>query len=131
MTNEIGSRAWFQQYLDAFNEARPDDYGAYYHEDLEFLGRAFTLTGRKAVVDHYKMIRTRIDEHIGLETFVGSPEVCAAEIITTLDPSVDWPDFPTGPLEVGVRKQSINFLFYHIEDGKFRRIRAAGFRHIS
>ena len=131
MAGEIGSREWFEGYLTAFNDARYEEYSAYYHEDVEFLGRAATKTGRQAIVDHYRMIRARIDEHIELLTFVGSPQVIAAEIVTTLDPLEDWPDFPTGPLQAGVRRQSINFLFYDIEDGQFRRIRAAGFRQLS
>jgi len=131
VVGEVGSREWFDRYLTAFNEARFEDYAAYYREDVKFLGRAATLTGRQAIVDHYKMIRSRIDEHIEVLTFVGSPEVVAAEIATTLDPLVDWPDFPTGALKAGVRRQSINFIFYDIVDGQFSRIRSAGFRRLS
>ena len=54
----------------------------------------------------------------------------AAEIRTTLVPLEDWPDFPTGPVVKGEKRESINFAFYDIADGRFTRIRSARFRQL-
>ena len=129
-SGEPGTRPWFEAYLEAFNSADFAGFGAFYHPRVEFEGRAARLTGRDAVLDFYRMVRARVAEHVELVTFVGSPRYCAAEIVTTLDPLEDWPDFPTGALHAGVRRQSVNFAFYDIADGQFTRIRSAGYRRI-
>lgn len=123
-------RAWFQAYIDAFNRSDFDGFGAYYADDVQFHGQAATLSGRAAVLDFYRGVKARIDEQIDLLSFVGSEAGIAAEICTTLVPLADWPDFPTGPLTKGQRRQSINFAFYDIVDGKFTRIRSARYKRI-
>lgn len=131
MNDSPGSREWFETYLAAFNRADFEAFGAYYHDDVAFFGRAATLTGRAAVLDFYRMVRGRIDEHIELVSFLGSPDRCAAEIITNLMPLQDWPDFPAGPLRQGELRRSVNFIFYDLVDGRFSRIRSAGFQRLA
>ncbi|BAK65620.1 hypothetical protein SLG_09450 [Sphingobium sp. SYK-6] len=123
-------RAWFEAYLAAFNRGDFEGFGAYYADDVQFFGQAATLTGRAAVLDFYRGVRARLDETVDLLSFVGSETMAAAEIRTTLVAREDWPDFPTGPLTKGARRQSINFAFYDIADGRFTRIRSARFRRI-
>ena len=131
MSAEPGRQTWFEAYLAVFNRADFAAFGAYYHDDVAFFGRAATLTGREAVLDFYRMVRSRIDEHIELVGFLGSEERCAAEIITNLTPLEDWPDFPSAPLRQGELRRSINFVFYDLLDGRFRRIRSAGFQRLA
>ncbi|MBC2776018.1 nuclear transport factor 2 family protein [Parasphingopyxis marina] len=126
-----GSRAWFEAYLAAFNGDDFDGFGAYYADDVAFHGRAATLTGRNAILDFYRGVKERLEENLELLTFVGSPDRVAVEVRTTLRPYEDWLDFPTGPLKAGELRQSINFAFYDIADGKFTRIRSAGFARIA
>lgn len=126
-----GTRAWLDAYLAAFNAADFARFGAYYHDDVEFHGRAAQLTGREAVLGFYRRVRGRIDEHIELVDFLGSPTRCAVEIVTSLTPLEDWPDFPTGPLRRGELRRSVNFVFYDLRDGRFSRIRSAGFRRLT
>jgi hypothetical protein len=97
---------------------------------VRFEGQAASLTGRDAVLAFYRVVRSRIDEHVRLVTFVGSPSHCAAEIVTTLDPREDWPDFPTGALKADERRQRVNFAFYDIREGRFIRIRSARYRRL-
>ncbi|MBT2187399.1 nuclear transport factor 2 family protein [Sphingobium nicotianae] len=123
-------RGWFQAYLDAFNRCDFEGFGAYYADDVEFFGQAATLSGRAAILDFYRGVRARIDEQVDLLSFVGGEDMVAAEIRTTLVPLADWPDFPTGPLTKGERRQSINFALYNLADGKFTRIRSARFRRL-
>lgn len=127
----IPDRAWFQAYLDAFNANDFEGFGAYYAPDVAFFGQAATLEGRDAVLAFYRTVKARIDERIDLLTFHASEDGIAAEIRTTLIAREDWPDFPTGPLLKGQRRESINFAFYDIADGRFTRIRSARFRRIA
>jgi hypothetical protein len=126
----IPDRAWFQAYLDAFNANDFDGFGAYYAPDVAFFGQAATLEGRDAVLAFYRTVKARIDEQIDLLTFHASEDGIAAEIRTTLVTREDWPDFPTGSLLKGQRRESINFAFYDIANGRFTRIRSARFRRI-
>lgn len=123
-------RPWFEAYLDAFNRNDFAGFGAYYADDVAFHGQAATLRGSAAVLAFYRRVKARIDEQIELLSFIGGENAIAAELRTTLTPLEDWPDFPTGPLTKGVRRQSINFAFYDIADGSFTRIRSARFRRI-
>lgn len=124
-------RHWFAAYLDAFNRADFDGFGAYYAPDVAFFGQAATLHGRDAVLDFYRMVRARLDETVELLSFHGGDHGLAAEIRTTLVPREDWVDFPTGPLRKGEVRRSINFAFYDIVQGKFVRIRSARFQRIA
>lgn len=125
-----GSRAWFEGYLAAFNACDYDGFGAYYADDVAFHGQAARLDGRDAVVRFYREVHGRLDERIDLLGFAGSPSLAAAEIRTTLVAREDWPDFPTGALAKGDRRQSNNFAFYDITGGLFTRIRSARFARL-
>ncbi|GAA5052814.1 hypothetical protein GCM10023208_14120 [Erythrobacter westpacificensis] len=128
--SDPGSRPWFEGYLNAFNARDYDGFGAFYAQDVAFRGQAASLDGRDAVMNFYRDVHRRLDEHIDLLGYVGSPSLAAAEIRTTLVAREDWPDFPTGPLEKGDRRQSINFAFYDIGNGLFTRIRSARFARL-
>ena len=124
-------RAWFEAYLAAFNRNDFAGFGAYYADDVQFCGQAATLDGRAAVLDFYRGVKARLDETVDLLGFVGDDTMIAAEIRTTLVAREDWPDFPTGPLVAGQRRQSINFALYDLAGGRFTRIRSARFRRLA
>ena len=126
----IADRNWFQAYLDAFNRNDFDGFGDYYAPDVAFFGQAATLQGRDAVLAFYQTVKARLEERLDLLTFHASADGIAAEIRTSLTALEDWPDFPTGAFVKGERRQSINFAFYDIVDGRFTRIRSARFRRI-
>ena len=123
-------RAWFDAYLAAFNRDDFAGFGAYYADDVQFFGQAATLIGRDAVLDFYRGVKARLDETVEVLAFIGDDRMAAAEIRTTLVAREDWPDFPTGPLVAGQRRQSINFALYDIADDRFTRIRSARFRRL-
>lgn len=123
-------QSWFEDYLAAFNANDYDKFGAYYAEDIEFLGLSATLRGRDTILDFYRGVEKRLVEKVDLISFVASDTMIAAEIRVTLDPLEDWPDFGPSPLVKGERKQSLVFLFYDVADGQFTRIRSARFRRI-
>jgi hypothetical protein len=126
-----GTRPWFEAYIAAFNVPDYAGFSRYYAPDVRFFGQAATLEGAGAVVDFYRGIHARIDETVELLNFVsGAPTRVAAEIRTTLVAREDWPDFPTGALLRGQRRQSISFVMYDIAAGRFTRVRSARFRRI-
>jgi hypothetical protein len=126
-----GTRPWFEAYLRAFNAGDVARYSAYYAPDVRFFGQAATLEGAQAVVDFYRRVHARLDETVELLSFVsGAPSRLAAEIRTILVAREDWPDFPTGALAQGQRRQSVNFVMYDVVAGRFTRIRSARFRRI-
>lgn len=123
---DIGSREWFQRYLDAFNNNDFDGFSAFYAPDVEFYGQAATLKGPAEITAFYAMVMDRLDEHVDLKTFVGSKTNIAIEIVTTLAFRKDWPDFAPGPMKAGDRREAVNFVFYDLnEQGLFTRIRSA------
>jgi len=123
-------RSWFETYLAAFNANDYEKFGAYYAEDMEFLGLSASLHGREAILDFYRSVEKKLVETVDLLSFVASDDMIAVEIRVTLDPLEDWPDFGPTPLVKGQRKQSLVFLFYDVADGQFTRIRSARFRRI-
>lgn len=127
MVDAIGSRAWFDGYIAAFNARDYAGFGAYYGPEVEFRGQAATLSGGQAIMDFYGRIHAQVDETVEVLAFVGSPRLVAAELLTTLVSKGDWPDFPNGAIAMGESRQSRNFAFYDIEDGLFMRIRTANF----
>ncbi|MBL8552143.1 MAG: nuclear transport factor 2 family protein [Hyphomonadaceae bacterium] len=124
----VGTRAWYEAYVAAFNARDYPRFSAYYAPDVQFFGQAATLQGAEAIVAFYRGVHARIDERVDVLSFVGGgPTRFMAEIRTTLVAREDWPDFPTGPFTRGEQRQSINFAFYHLADGRFTRIRSARF----
>lgn len=124
----VGSRAWFDAYVAAFNARDYHGFGAYYHPEVDFRGQAAALRGAEAIMEFYSMIHDQVVETVKVLTFIGSPSLIAAEWQTTLVSKGDWPDFPNAPMRYGERRQSKNFAFYDIRDGHFTRIRTANFR---
>jgi len=123
-------RLWFDGYIEAFNRSDFAGFGAYYADDVEFIGQAGRFQGREAVLDFYRTVKTRMSEVLAVRQFVGVPDRLAVEIDTRLEARMDWPDFPTGPLKAGDRIGVISFVFYDVSGGLFTRIRSAGYRRV-
>jgi len=124
-----GLRLWFDAYLAAFNRADFPAFGDYYAEDMIFHGQAAELKGRRAVLDFYHMVRSRLQERVELLSFVAAPDGSriAAELHTTLLALRDWPDMPTGSMRAGDARMRVSFAMYDIAEGRFTRIRTARF----
>ena len=120
-------RAWFDRYITAFNEPNFDVMIEYYAPDMLFEGRTGRREGRPAFIDYYRMLKGRVDEKMEVLSFVGTWTSILAEVRVNIRPYVDWPDFPTGPLEAGEHIQSVNLMYYDIVDKQFARVRAAPF----
>ena len=124
-------RPWFDGYVEAFNRSAFKGFGAYYHEDVEFVGQAAHLRGRDAVLDFYRTVKARMTETLRVRQFVGTQDRIAVEMETRLQALADWPDFPTGPLVAGQTLASLNFIFYDVSEGRFTRIRSARYQRLA
>jgi ketosteroid isomerase-like protein len=129
-SEEAGTRAWFDRYIDAFNRGDFDGFGSYYADDVEFEGQGGSFRGKAAVLDFYRTVRARLDETLTVLGFTASADRITIELKTVLEAREDWPDFPTGALARGDRRESVNFIIYDIVGGKFARIRSARFRPV-
>jgi ketosteroid isomerase-like protein len=125
-----GMREWFDRYIEAFNRSDFATFGGYYAEDVQFEGQGGSFVGRAAVLDFYRQVKSRLEETLTVLGFTASPERITIELKTVLVAREDWPDFPTGPLAKGDRRESVNFIIYDIVGGKFSRIRSARFRPV-
>jgi ketosteroid isomerase-like protein len=125
---EAGMRDWFDRYIDAFNRSDFEGFGKYYAEDVQFDGQGGSFAGRAAVLDFYRTVKARLQETLTVLGFTASADRITVELETTLEAREDWPDFPTGPLAKGERRESVNFIVYDVADGRFVRIRSARFR---
>ena len=123
----VGTRIWFERYIDAFNASDFAGFGGYYADDVRFFGQAGSFEGAAAVLAFYRTVKARASETLELLTFVGTADHVAAEIRTTLAAREDWPDMPTGAMAKGDTRQSVNFIFYDIVEGRFARVRSARF----
>jgi ketosteroid isomerase-like protein len=124
----MSSEAAFRNYVAAFNRSDFAELAQYYADNIEFVGRAATLRGRQAVLDFYRLVKSRLRETLFVQDVVAGESLLVADVITELHALEDWLDFPTGALRKGETRRSQNFISYDITDGRFTRIRAAHYR---
>jgi hypothetical protein len=129
MTGETSLLPWFEAYVEAFNRNDYEGFGRYYAEDVIFHGQAAQLVGRDAVLAFYRTVKSKLDETLDLLTFVGSRELgrIAVEMRTRLVAREDWPEMPTGPMQRGDARESVNFILYELAGDRFTRVRSARF----
>jgi predicted ester cyclase len=138
MPNEIttGARAprgplgegEFRRYIDAFNRSSFEEFGGYYAPDVDFDGRGGHFQGRDEVLSFYRRVKSRVRETLSVRDVIVGTRELVADVVTELDVQEDWPDFRTGPLLAGQVRRSENFIWYDVQDGTFKRIRAAHYR---
>ena len=126
MSNALRTR--FDDYVEAFNRSDFEGFGACYAENVEFVGQAAELRGRQAILDFYRGVKSRMNETLVVQKFVGGPDRIAVDLETRLEALVDWPEFSTGPVIAGQKIVSWSFVFYDLSDGRFTRIRSARYR---
>jgi hypothetical protein len=122
--------AAFLDYIAAFNRNEFDGLARFYADDIVFEGRAASLRGRDELLGFYRGVKSRLRETIAVQDIVVGERTLVADLITELYPLEDWLDFPTGPLRRGETRRSQNFIWYDIEGGRFKRIRAAHYRRV-
>lgn len=118
----------FAEYIAAFNRGDSDTYSSFYAEDVSLELGMQHLRGRAAIVAFYSQLRLRIKETLVLGQLIIGPNGIAAEMKTSFEGLVDWPDFIVQPIRAGEVIRLTSFVMYRVEADKFTLIRAARFR---
>jgi len=120
----------FVKYIDLFNHNDFDGFAEYYDDNIIFEGRGRYFKNRAEVVEFYRKLKSRIRETVAIkEILIGKDEI-AVEIETELYAFEDWQNMPTGPMRKGETIRSRNFVWYEIQNGKFKHVRSARYRRI-
>ncbi|MFO1503205.1 MAG: nuclear transport factor 2 family protein [Steroidobacteraceae bacterium] len=119
----------FAAYMDAFNK---DDYAAFgdhYTDDVKLvIAGDRALSGRQAIFDFYKTVKSQTRRTIQINRLVTTPGLFAAELQSEFLALQDLPDFVAGPMKKGGRIFINTFVIYELKGGKFWRIRSAEYR---
>ena len=127
----MDAEAEFRDYISAFNRGDTGAYGAHYADDVILVIADHTeLRGRQAIFDFYAGIRAGTERTIEVVSVVAREDLIAAELVSEFLATRDLPDFPSRPMRAGDRLLIDSFVFYDLEQGRYRRIRAATHRRV-
>lgn len=119
----------FRDYILAFNRGDSPAYGACYCDDIVLLIADHTvLRGRQAIFDFYASVRAGTERTIAVVDVLARGDLLAAELESEFLATRDLPTFASGPMRAGDRLLINSFVFYDLEDGRYRRIRSATHR---
>lgn len=124
--SHAGQRAAFLAYTRAFSGALPDQYSAYYTDDVKLqLSSVGNLDGKKAIVDYYtKMFRT-VRENLEINQIVFDDNGIVGDFVSVFTASEDAPDFVVAPLKKGESIRVPVFVYYTLKEGLISQIRVA------
>ncbi len=124
--SEAGQRASFLAYTRAFSSGLPEQYSAFYTDDVKLqLSSVGTLTGKKAIVDFYtKMFRT-VREDLVVNQIVFDEKAIVGDFVSVFTAVEDAPDFVVAPLKKGESIRVPVFVYYTLRDGLISDIRVA------
>lgn len=131
-TPPILTRERYEQYVAWFNANDPR-FLEFYHPDVVLeLGNA-TLNGATAIRDFYAQVKAHIQETVEVNHYIADATGVAAEIPTEFRVFKDWPtpNYFNRPLKAGEVLRVISFGLYWVEDGLFRRIKAARYKLVN
>jgi hypothetical protein len=125
-------RERYEQYVQWFNQNDPR-FLEFYHPDVVLELGAATLEGANAIRDFYAQVKEHIKETVTINHYVSDATGVAAEIPTEFKVFKDWPEpnYFKRPLKAGEVMRVISFGMYWMDDGKFRRIKAARYKLVN
>lgn len=121
--------ARYLQYVNWFNsgDAR---YLEFYHPDVVLeLGNA-TINGATGIRDFYREVHAHIHEKVEVSRYVADATGIAAELPSEFKVYKDWaaPNYFRRALKTGEVFRVISLGMYQVENGRFRRIKAARYK---
>jgi hypothetical protein len=125
-------RERYMQYVGWFNANDPR-FLDFYHPDVELeLGNA-TLKGAKAIRDFYAEVKAHIHEKVEVTHYIADATGIAAELPTEFRVYRDWPEpnYFRRPLKAGEAFRVVSFGLYWVENGLFRKIKAARYKLVN
>jgi hypothetical protein len=122
----------YMQYVGWFNDNDPR-FLEFYHPDVVLELGAATLEGSNAIRDFYAEVKAHIHEKVEVSHYIADATGIAAELPTEFKVYKDWPEpnYFKRPLKAGEVFRVVSFGLYWVEDGKFRRIKAARYKLIN
>ena len=125
-------RERYEQYVEWFNQNDPR-FLEFYHPDVVLELGAATLEGANAIRDFYAEVKAHIKETVTVTHFVSDATGVAAEIPTVFKVFKDWPEpnYFKRPLKKGEVFRVVSFGLYWMDNGKFRRIKAARYKLVN
>jgi hypothetical protein len=125
-------RERYEQYVGWFNENDPR-FLEFYHPDVVLELGATTLEGANAIRDFYAEVKAHIKETVTVTHFVSDATGVAAEIPTEFKVFKDWPEpnYFKRPLKAGEVFRVVSFGLYWVDNGLFRRIKAARYKLVN
>jgi SnoaL-like domain len=125
-------RERYMQYVGWFNENDPR-FLEFYHQDVVLELGAATLEGANAIRDFYAEVKAHIHEKVEVNHYIADATGIAAELPTEFKVYKDWPEpnYFRRPLKAGEVFRVVSFGLYWVENGQFRRIKAARYKLIN
>lgn len=119
----------FAAYMDAFNNDDYASFGDHYTDDVRLvIAGDRALSGRQAIFDFYKTVKSQTRRTIQINRLVTTPGLFAAELQSEFLALEDLPNFVAGPMKKGGRIFINTFVIYELKGGRFWRIRSAEYR---
>jgi SnoaL-like domain len=122
------TREHYARYIAAFNNNDFAGLAEFYADDVVLELPIATLRGRQAILDFYLEVKRRVRETLKVGQLVIDDHGLAAELGTEFHAFEDAPDFIVRPMKKGDTIQSVSFILYRHEGGKFTRIRSARYK---
>lgn len=121
-----GQKAAFLAYTAAFSAGLPDQYSAYYTDDVVLeLPSVDSISGKQGIVDFYTDMFVTVRESLEINTVIYDEHAIVGDFISVFTASADAPDFPVGPLRAGEQYRVPVLVYYTLENGLISHIRVA------
>lgn len=120
----------FARYVEAFNRADDDAYGAFYAPGVHFRnGGGTALIGREAIVAHYRVVRERLDRVMRIRAVSLGKAALAAALASRFEAKVDGVALAGETLMRGDRIDLESIALYEVADDRFVRVEATTISH--
>ncbi|HEX2964998.1 MAG TPA: hypothetical protein VHO84_04405, partial [Syntrophorhabdaceae bacterium] len=118
----------FAKYVEAFNVGNFEVLEGCLNKDVLIgIGSKKDLTGREAVLDFCRSLKTHAEITIDIKKFVSSERLLATELQFRLHALDELPDLTSVPLKKDSHMLINMFALCNLSDGRFAQIRLAKF----
>jgi hypothetical protein len=126
-----GQQAAFLAYTKAFSAGLPEQYSAFYQDDVELtIASIGTLKGKQAIVDFYSDMFLTVREELEINKVIYADDVIVGNFVSVFRASADAPDFVVGPLKAWQAYRVLVLVYYSLENGLINRIQVARFGEV-
>jgi len=118
------NRAMLETYLEHFNNKRYEQQASFYAPDVVFELPSLTLRGPGAIIDLYKEFHPHVRERVEIADLIIGDNKMFVVLPSRFDVIMDFKKYGLN-FEAGKRYDIVSFIFYELENDKFKRIRSA------